>query len=115
MVIAADWSILYALVPICFLAGIVSGTAGFAFGAVAIALMLPLGLGVLMVPVVLAGSIMSQVVALASMRHAILWRRVWPFLIAGLPGVPIGTAALRLADPHAFRLSLGVLLIVFAA
>ena len=114
MEFAAGWPILYALVPICFIAGLVSGIAGFAFGVVAIALMLPLGQGVLMVPVALAGSVLSQLVALGSFRRDIDYGRLWPFLLPGLVGVPIGTAALRWTDPHGFRLSLGLMLVVFA-
>lgn len=114
MDVAAGWPILSALIPICFLAGLVSGIAGFAFGVVAIALMLPLGLGVSMVPVALAGSVLSQLVALRTFRRTIDWKRLWPFLLPGLVGVPIGTAALRWANPHAFRLSLGALLVTFA-
>ena len=47
-----------------------------------------------------------------------LWRfidfkLVWPFLIGGLLGVPLGTTLIAHADPGVFKLSVGVLLLVF--
>jgi hypothetical protein len=37
----------------------------------------------------------------------------WPFLIGGLAGVPLGTMLIAQADPSVFKLSVGVLLLVF--
>lgn len=110
----AGWPDLYLLLPACFLASLVSGVAGFAFGAVAVALILPLGPAGVLVPLILAGSIVGQVISLVSLRRGVAWRLLWPFLLAGFAGVPLGTAALHLADPHAFRISLGVVLILFS-
>ena len=110
----ADWPNLYLLIPASFLASLVSGVAGFAFGAVAVALMLPLGRADILVPLILIGSIVSQVLSLAGLRQRVDWPKLWPFLFTGLLGVPFGTAALRLADPHGFRVSLGTVLILFS-
>ncbi len=110
----AGWPDLYLLLPACFLASLVSGIAGFAFGAVAVALMLPLGPADVLVPLILAGSILGQVISLLSLQRGVAWNKLWPFLPAGIVGVPLGTAALGLADPHAFRVSLGVVLILFS-
>jgi hypothetical protein len=38
---------------------------------------------------------------------------VWPFLIGGLLGVPIGTMLVAHADPNVFKLTVGILLLVF--
>ncbi len=40
---------------------------------------------------------------------------VWPFLIGGLTGVPLGTLLIAHADPNVFKLTIGVLLLVFPA
>lgn len=111
---ATGWPNLYLLLPACFMASVVSGIAGFAFGAVAVALMLPLGPAEILVPLILIGSIASQLLSLVFLRRRVAWEKLWPFLPAGLAGVPLGTIALRLADPHAFRVSLGAVLIVFS-
>lgn len=97
-----------------FVASFASGVAEFAFAAVAAALMLRLGPPDVIVPLILAGSILSQLVSLVALRRAVRWDRLWPFLLAGVAGVPLGTAALGLADPHAFRVSTGAVLIAFS-
>lgn len=109
-----EWPNLALLLPACFLASLVSGIAGFAFGAVAVALVLPLGPAPMLVPLILIGSIVGQVTSLAALRRAVDWPKMLPFLAGGLVGVPVGTAALLFADPHAFRISLGVILILFS-
>ena len=38
---------------------------------------------------------------------------VWPFIIGGLLGVPIGTMLVAHADPNVFKLAVGVFLLVF--
>ena len=38
---------------------------------------------------------------------------MWPFLIGGLAGVPLGTMLVAHADPGIFKLSVGILLLVF--
>ncbi|MGI4795455.1 MAG: TSUP family transporter [Janthinobacterium lividum] len=46
--------------------------------------------------------------------YAIHRARVWPMIVAGLRGVPIGTRLLAHLDPTIFRLGLGILLLVFS-
>lgn len=113
-VAGAGWPNLMLLLPACYLASLVSGMAGFAFGAVAVALILPLGPADVLVPLILIGSIVGQVISLTALRRAVAWRKMLPFVLGGLVGVPFGTAALHFADPHAFRISLGVVLVVFS-
>src|SRR5258708_35539721 len=38
---------------------------------------------------------------------------VWPFLIGGLLGVPLGTMLIAHADPNVFKLTVGLFLLVF--
>jgi uncharacterized membrane protein YfcA len=47
-----------------------------------------------------------------------MWRRfdlglVWPFLIGGVAGVPLGTMMVAHTNPNIFKLTVGVLLLVF--
>ena len=49
-----------------------------------------------------------------------MWRSfdftlIWPFLIGGLAGVPLGTMLVAHADPHTFKLAFGVFLLIFPA
>jgi uncharacterized membrane protein YfcA len=38
---------------------------------------------------------------------------VWPFVIGGLIGVPLGTMLIAHADPNVFKLTVGVFLLIF--
>jgi hypothetical protein len=47
-----------------------------------------------------------------------MWRSfdftlIWPFIVGGLLGVPLGTLLVAHVDPHVFKLTFGVLLLVF--
>ena len=43
------------------------------------------------------------------------WPRLWPFLLAGLAGVPIGTALLEHVRVQPLKLGVGILLILYSA
>ena len=97
-----------------FLAAFASGLAGFAFALVASGVLLNVLPPIEAVPVILAGSILSQFATLPALRHAIRWRRLWPFLVGGALGVPFGVELLRIADPGAFRFGVGVFLVAYS-
>jgi uncharacterized membrane protein YfcA len=65
------------------------------------------------VPLVLICSVVAQTSTLPSMWKSFDLTLVWPFLIGGLLGVPIGTMLVAHADPNVFKLTVGVLLLVF--
>jgi uncharacterized membrane protein YfcA len=65
------------------------------------------------VPLVLIGSIVAQTSTLPTFWQSIDFKLVWPFLIGGLAGVPVGTILIAHADPGVFKLSIGVLLLIF--
>jgi uncharacterized membrane protein YfcA len=105
-----------ALVLLCLGAlggGFVSGLAGFGTGLVALGIWLYVLPPSLAVPLVIICSIVGQSSTLPAFLHVIDFKLVWPFLIGGLAGVPVGTALVAYADPHIFKLSVGVLLLVF--
>ena len=55
----------------------------------------------------------GQVLTLHLIRHAINWRRVAPFVVAGLAGVPLGTWLLPALDVRLFKLGVGVVLVTY--
>jgi uncharacterized protein len=59
-------------------------------------------------------SVMAQVQTIPAIWHAIDFKRVTPMLLAGLLGIPIGTALLHQVDLGIFRTTIGVLLIAFS-
>src|SRR4051812_21722107 len=65
------------------------------------------------VPLVLVCSVIAQTSTLPSIWKTLDFRLIWPFLTGGLAGVPLGTLLIAHADPHNFKLTVGVFLLVF--
>jgi uncharacterized membrane protein YfcA len=93
--------------------GFVSGLAGFGTGLMALGIWLYVLPPSIAVTLVLICSILAQTSTLPAIWRHIDFRLVWPFLVGGLAGVPLGTVLVAHADPRAFKLSVGVLLLVF--
>jgi uncharacterized membrane protein YfcA len=93
--------------------GFVSGLAGFGTALMALGIWLYVLPPSIAVPLVLICSIVGQTSTLPSFWRSIDFKLVWPFLIGGLAGVPLGTMLVASADPRIFKLSVGVLLLVF--
>jgi uncharacterized membrane protein YfcA len=104
----------YALLLVGALAGgFVSGLAGFGTALMTLGIWLYLMPPSLAVPLVLICSVVGQSSTLPSMWRTFDLRLVWPFLIGGLAGVPLGTILIAHADPQNFKLTVGVFLLVF--
>src|SRR5690348_5303840 len=93
--------------------GFVSGLAGFGTALMALGVWLYVLPPSIAVPLVLICSIVAQTSTMPSIWRSIDFRLVWPFLLGGLAGVPLGTILVAYADPRLFRLSVGVLLLIF--
>jgi uncharacterized membrane protein YfcA len=104
----------YALLLFGALAGgFVSGLAGFGTALMALGIWLYLLPPSIAVPLVLICSVVAQISTLPSIWKTIDFSIVWPFLIGGLIGVPLGTMLIAHADPKVFKLTVGVFLLVF--
>ena len=95
--------------------GFVSGLAGFGTALMALGIWLYVLPPSLAVPLVLICSVIAQTSTLPSMWKSFDLSLVWPFLIGGLIGVPLGTMMVASADPKVFKLSVGVLLLIFSS
>jgi uncharacterized protein len=93
--------------------GFVSGLAGFGTALMALGIWLYVLPPSTAVPLVLICSVVAQTSTLPSMWKSFDLKLVWPFLIGGLLGVPIGTMLVEHADPNVFKLTVGILLLVF--
>lgn len=97
------------------LGGIANGLTGFGTALTA----LPIWLQVMPPPIAAAlaagAGVLGQVQSLHLVWHAVRWKRVAPFIVAGLAGVPIGTWLLPMIDLRIFKLLVGGLLVVFCA
>src|ERR1700676_4738003 len=95
--------------------GFVSGLAGFGTALMTLGIWLYVLPPAVVVPLVLIGSIIAQTATMPSFWRSIDFKLVWPFLIGGLAGVPLGIVLIAHADPAVFKLSIGVLLLIFPA
>jgi uncharacterized protein len=93
--------------------GFVSGLAGFGTALMALGIWLYVLPPTLAVPLVLVCSVIAQVSTLPSIWKTIDFRLIWPFIICGLAGVPIGIFLIARADPTVFKLTIGIFLLVF--
>ncbi|HSU05667.1 MAG TPA: sulfite exporter TauE/SafE family protein [Acetobacteraceae bacterium] len=93
--------------------GFVQGLAGFAFGLVAMpiwAFWVPPSLAG---PMVVFGSLLGQVLSLGTVRQDFDGRRLAPFILGGVLGVPVGVLLLHRIDPVGFKLVVGFLLVLW--
>jgi uncharacterized membrane protein YfcA len=93
--------------------GFVSGLAGFGTALMTLGIWLYLMPPSVAVQLVLVCSVVAQSSTLPSMWRTFDLKLVWPFLIGGLAGVPLGTILIAHADPQNFKLTVGVFLLVF--
>jgi uncharacterized protein len=66
-------------------------------------------------PLVCLCAVGGHLQALPQIWHGVRWPRLWPFLAAGLVGVPLGTVLLTRVQPDPLKLGVGLLLVVYVA
>src|SRR5690625_7686377 len=84
-------------------AGFIQGLSGFGFGLVSLAIWSWVLAPETAVPVVVAGSLVGQLLATRSLRKNIDVPKATPFLIGGALGLPHGLSLLSLMSPLVFN------------
>jgi uncharacterized membrane protein YfcA len=97
-----------------FAGAFVAGLAGFAFGVVAAAVWLHILTPVQVAVLIAFYALIVQGWAVWKLRRAIKPRRLLPFVVGGLIGIPLGVELLRIAPAPSMRAGVGVFLIAFA-
>jgi uncharacterized protein len=97
-----------------FLAALVAGLAGFAFGLVAAAAWLHMFTPAQTAILIVAFGLIVQGAAVWKLRHALQWARLWPFLLGGALGVPIGVMILTWVAPGTMRIAIAAVLILYS-
>ena len=97
-----------------FCGGLVSGVSGFAMGLVVSGVWLHIIAPDQNALLIVLCGLVTQGTGIWRIRHAISWRRLLPFIIGGAVGVPIGTVLLTTIDQGTFRISMGILLVLFS-
>jgi uncharacterized protein len=98
-----------------FVASFTSGLAGFAFGLVALGLWLHFLEPAVAGPLVVLGSLLGQLITTFTMRRSFRPDLVWPFIVGGALGVPLGVLVLKYAEPGPLRRGFGIFLVAYAA
>lgn len=108
-----SWTTLAVLWVGGFLGGIASGAAGFAFGIAASAIWLHAIAPIHTAFLVVAGGLTIQCGTIWTFRHSLDRWRLWPFLLAGVFGVPIGVWLLVRTDIGMLKVGIGGFLAVY--
>jgi uncharacterized membrane protein YfcA len=98
-----------------FAGAIVSGFTGFAFSAVAGAVLLHVMPPREAVPLMMVCSVLVQSMSLVSLRRHIDWRGSLRLILGGLVGLPPALYVLLHVDAALFRLGFGIFLAAYAA
>ncbi len=97
-----------------FVAALVTGVAGFAFGLVAAAVWLHILTPVQTATLIIAFGLVVQGISVWKLRHALRWSRLWPFLAGAALGVPLGVSILGWARPDHVRDAVAVVLVLYS-
>jgi hypothetical protein len=96
-------------------AGFVNGLSGTGYALVALGFWLQAMPPLTAAPVLALCSVGGHVQSLPSIWHGVRWPRLWPFLTAGLLGVPLGTFLLEYVRVQPLKLGVGILLIFYSS
>src|SRR5262245_19574365 len=102
------------LVMAVFLGAIVQGFSGFAFSAVAGAILLQVQAPGTAIPLLMICSLLVQAFVLVRLRAALSFKGSLPYLAGGIGGVVLAILVFDLIDPHAFRRVFGAFLMIYA-
>jgi hypothetical protein len=97
-----------------FAGALVAGLSGFAFGLVAASVWLYILTPLQTATLIIVFGLVVQGYSVWKLRHALDWRRLWPFLIGAAIGVPVGVTILTWANPAHVRTGIGVFLVLYS-
>ena len=97
-------------------AGFIQGLTGFAFALVAMSFWVWVLEPQLAAPLVVFASLWSHIISISSEKKSLHFNKmlIFPYLLAGLIGVPIGTWLLDQINPLTFKIILGLFLIIWS-
>jgi uncharacterized membrane protein YfcA len=94
-------------------AGFAQGVSGFAFSLVALSFWAWAVEPQLAAPMSVFGALAGQLVTLPWVWRGFDPKRLWPLLVGGLIGVPVGVVLLQWLDPAVFKFGLGLFLLIY--
>jgi len=97
-----------------FLAALVAGLGGFAFGIIAAAVWLYILTPLQTATLIMCLGLVVQGYSVWKLRHALQWQRLAPLIVGAALGVPLGVFTLAHANPRYLRLGIGAVLVLFS-
>jgi uncharacterized membrane protein YfcA len=97
-----------------FAGAVVAGLSGFAFGLVAASIWLYVLSPLQSATLIIAFGLIVQGYLVWKLRHALDWKKLWPFIAGAAIGVPVGVTVLTWANPPYVRAGVGVLLVLYS-
>lgn len=97
-----------------FAGSVVAGLVGFAFSAIAGAMMFHWLAPIDAVPLLLACSITTQLLCITKLWRTMRCRQCFTYLCGGMLGIPVGAMLLEGINPHQFAAGFGVLLTIYS-
>jgi uncharacterized membrane protein YfcA len=97
-----------------FAGALVAGLSGFAFGLVVASIWLYILTPLQTASLIIAFGLIVQGYSVWKLRHALDWRRLWPFIAGAAIGVPLGVTLLTWANPQHVKVSVGVFLVLYS-
>jgi uncharacterized protein len=97
-----------------FAGALVAGLSGFAFGLVAASIWLYILTPLQSASLIIAFGLVVQGYSVWKLRHALDWRRLWPFIVGAAVGAPFGVTLLTWANPQHVKVSVGVFLVLYS-
>jgi uncharacterized membrane protein YfcA len=97
-----------------FAGALVAGLSGFAFGLVAASVWLYILSPLQSATLIVAFGLIVQGYSVWKLRHALDWKKLWPFILGAAAGVPVGVSVLTWASPAYIRAGVGVFLVVYS-
>jgi uncharacterized protein len=105
-------SLILTVIAGAVLAGFVQGLSGFGFSLTAMSLWAWTLEPQLAAALAVFGGLTGQLIAAITVRRGFDWRRLLPFVLGGLAGLPLGIYILPRLDVPLFKALLGLLLVV---
>jgi uncharacterized membrane protein YfcA len=96
-------------------AGFVNGLTGMGYALAALGFWLHAMSPLTAAPLVAVCAVAGHIQSLPTIWHNERWPKLWPFLLAGLVGVPLGTVLLKHVQVQPLKLGVGFVLIFYCS
>ena len=104
---------LFFAILVILLAGLVQGLAGFGFSQFTLPLLLLIMGTQELIPIMVVLSLFLNLFLVYELRKYVELKRIWPLMLGGALGIPIGTYLLLIVDISIMKLLIGIVIIIF--